>query len=76
MKKLQNVIANIGGILSVVQTIGVVLCDFLTGNMLFTLLAKNVVEDKNIYSPRKKKFTFSELLKNKDEKRIKIKRKK
>lgn len=73
-EKLQNVIANIGGILSVVQTIGVVLCDFLTGNMLFTLLAKNVVEDKNIYSPGKKKFTFSELLKNKDEKKNKDKK--
>ena len=68
-EKLQSVIASIGGILSVVQTIGVILCDFLTGNMLFTLLAKNVVEDKNIYSPGKKKFTFSELLKNKEEKK-------
>ena len=60
-EKLQNVIANIGGILSVVETVGVILCDFLTGNMLFTLLAKNVVEDKNIYKPVKQTFRFRDL---------------
>ena len=65
-EKLQSVIASIGGILSVVQTIGVVLCNFFTGNMLFTLLAKNVLEDKYIYRPAKKQFHFTDLYKKKE----------
>ena len=46
--KFQSIIANIGGVLSVVQTAGIVIVNLLTRNMIYTALARNVANDVNV----------------------------
>ena len=53
-EKFQNVIAYIGGILSVVETVGRVILNGLIGNMFFTSLAQSVYDGSIIYNKNKK----------------------
>ena len=50
-KKIQNVIADIGGMLSVIQTIAAIIVNVVTGNLIFTHLSKKVIEDTSYYIP-------------------------
>lgn len=51
-EKLQSVIANVGVIISVIQTIGQIIVMILTNNLMVTQLAKIVLADKDIFYSR------------------------
>ena len=54
-QKLQSVIANIGGMLSFISTIGYVIVLLATGNVMFVELAYMLIQDKSMYRHKSKK---------------------
>ena len=48
-RKIQNVIADMGGILSVIQTVSSVIVNIIASNLLFIQLSQNIIQNKAMF---------------------------